>query len=66
MPLRRIISSIYNVGSDDPDIEPDTGTYCQIGRKRWQGSKYNGFPLLGRELNSQIAAGVKLNQPPQP
>ena len=53
------------LGSDDPDIEPDTGTYCQIGRKREQSSKVNGFPLLGRELNSQIAAGVKLNQPAQ-
>ena len=53
------------LGSDDPDIEPDTRTYCQIGRKRGQGSKFNGFPLLGRELNSQIAAGVKLNQPAQ-
>ena len=27
-----------SLGSDDPDIEPDTGTYCQIGRKRGQGS----------------------------
>ena len=32
------------LGSDDPDIEPDTGTYCQIGRKRGQGYKFNGFP----------------------
>ena len=39
------------LGSDDPDIETDRGTYCQIGRKRGQGSKFNGFPLLGRELN---------------
>ena len=53
------------LGSDDPDIEPDTGTYCQIGRKRGQGSKFNGFPLLGRELNGKIAARVKLNQPAQ-
>ena len=53
------------LGSDDPDIEPDTGTYCQIGRKCERSSKVNGFPLLGRELNSQIGAGVKLNQPAQ-
>ncbi|KAK2558598.1 Uncharacterized protein P5673_018777 [Acropora cervicornis] len=53
------------LGSDDPDIEPDTGTYCQIEKKREQGCKSNGFPLLGRELNSQVVGGVKLNQPAQ-
>ena len=56
------------LGSGDPDIEPDTGTYCQIGqigRKRGQGRKFTGFPLLGRELNCETAAGVKLNQPAQ-
>lgn len=53
------------LGSDDPDIEPDTGTYCQIEKKREQGSKSNGFPLLDRELNSQVVGGVKLNQPAQ-
>ena len=53
------------LGSDDPDIEPDTGTYCQIEKKREQGCKSNGFPLLGRELNSQAVDGVKRNQPAQ-
>ena len=52
-------------GSDDPDVEPDTGTYRQIGRERGQGSKFIGFPILGRELNSQLAASLKLNQPAQ-
>ena len=53
------------LGSDDPDIEPDTGTYCQIEKKREQGSKSNGFPLLGRKLNNQVVDGVELNQPAQ-
>ncbi|XP_067045500.1 uncharacterized protein [Acropora muricata] len=53
------------LGSDDPDIEPDTGTYYQIEKKREQGCKSNGFPLLGRELNSQVVDGVKRNQPAQ-
>ena len=40
-------------------------TQEQIEKKREQGSNSNGFPLLGRELNSQVVAGVKLNQPAQ-
>ena len=53
------------LGSDDPDNEPDTGTHCQIGREGGHGSEFNGSLLLGRELNSQRVAGVKLNQPAQ-
>ena len=29
------------LGSDDPDIEPDTGTYCQIGKKGGKDCKFN-------------------------
>ena len=38
---------------------------AELKKKREQGSKSNGFPLLGRELNSQVVGGVKLNQPAQ-
>ena len=29
------------LGSDDPDIESDTGTYCQIGKKGGKDCKFN-------------------------
>ena len=54
-----------HLGSHDRNDEPVAGTHCKIGREGGQGLEANGSPLLSRGLNSQIATGVKPNQPAQ-